>query len=218
MALCTCLDDFALEADAMAGFAERFHAGHEQLHPLLGLLVEKLRQMPEFFHSYGAAAVVAGTVQFVICTVMEKKTETMEVHPAAREYPVYKRFRTGVGEASAFCIWDKAHFPEVSTHIQMIPDASKCVCYVNDLLSFYKEELIGEKNNFIHDRARVAGTGAEHALTDTLEDAVNAVNAVQEILQGEDEKKSWESFVTGYVAFHFMTPRYKLKQLFNASD
>ena len=120
-ALCICVDDFEIDTAAVAEFAERFHGGREQLHPLLDLLAEKCRRMPEFFHSYGAASIVTNTVQYVACTLFDKEAETMEVHPAAREYPLYKRARNGIGEGYAYCIWDKVQFPDVTTHIQMIP-------------------------------------------------------------------------------------------------
>ena len=88
----------------------------------------------------------------------------------------------------------------------------------SDLLSFYKEELVGEKKNFIHDRARVMGKDLEAALMDTMEDVIDCVNRGREVLQGEKEKQAWESFVVGYAVFHFISPRYKLEELFNASD
>ena len=120
-ALCVCVDDFEMDRAAIAQFAERFHGGREQLHPLLDLLAEKCRRMHEFFHSYGAATIAANTVQFVACTLFDKEAETLEVHPVAREYPLYKRVRNGIGEGYSYCIWDKAQFPDVSTHIQVIP-------------------------------------------------------------------------------------------------
>jgi hypothetical protein len=88
----------------------------------------------------------------------------------------------------------------------------------SDLLSFYKEELVGEKKNFVHDRARVMGKDLETALMDTMEDVIDCVNRGREVLQGEKEKQAWESFLIGYVAFHFISPRYRLEELFKASD
>ncbi|EKM53584.1 uncharacterized protein PHACADRAFT_211257 [Phanerochaete carnosa HHB-10118-sp] len=217
-ALCVCVDDFDTSVDAIAEFAEGFYAGREQLHPLLDLLADNIRRMHEFFHPYGTTVIVTGTVQFVACTLVDRETKAMNLHPSARGYPLYKRFRNGLGEGYSHCIWDKIHFPDVSSYIQAMPEASAIFILVNDLCSFYKEELVGEKNNFIHDRARVTNKDPEAALMDTLEDAVDAVNRGREILQGEQERQAWESFVVGYVTFHFISPRYKLGELFGASD
>ncbi|EKM53568.1 uncharacterized protein PHACADRAFT_211244 [Phanerochaete carnosa HHB-10118-sp] len=217
-ALCICVDDFEINKDAVAAFAERFHAGQVQLHPLLDVLVGKLREMPKFFHPYGAASIVANTIQYIVCTLFDKESEGMVVHPAARDYPLYKRSRNGIGEAFTFCAFDKVHFPDVSTHIQVIPEGISYFAYVNDILSFYKETLAGEKNNFIHDRARATGKDIEGSLIDTMEDAIDLVNRARQILQGEKEKKAWESWVVGYVTFHFISPRYKLKELFHGAE
>ncbi|EKM60124.1 uncharacterized protein PHACADRAFT_251020 [Phanerochaete carnosa HHB-10118-sp] len=173
--------------------------------------------MHEFFHPYGATIIITGTVQFVACSLVDRETKAMSLHPSACGYPLYKRARNGIGEGYSYCIWDKTHFPDVSSYIQAIPEATAISLLVNDLCSFYKEELVGEKNNFVHDRACVTSKDLEATLMDTLEDAVDAVNRGREILQGEKERQAWESHVMGYVAFHFISPRYKLKELFSTS-
>nr|BCX55500.1 sesquiterpene synthase [Phanerodontia chrysosporium] len=219
-ALCIFVDDFEIETAAVEQFAERFHAGGPQLHPLLDVFAGTLRAMPRFFHAHGAAGIVANTVQYVTSTLFDKVTEEkgLEVHASARDYPLYKRARNGIGEGYGFCIFDKENFPDVSTHIQVIPEAITYLIYVNDLLSFYKEELDGETKNFIHDRARVTGKDIEAALMDSMEDVIDAVNRGRQILQGEKERKAWDSFLVGYVAFHFISPRYKLERLLSGMN
>ena len=32
-------------------------------------------------------------------------------------------------------------------------------------------------------------------------------------VEGEKERHTWERFIAGYVAFHFLSPRYRLKEL-----
>ncbi|EKM53563.1 uncharacterized protein PHACADRAFT_211240 [Phanerochaete carnosa HHB-10118-sp] len=183
-ALCVCIDDldagvegFDTGVDALAKFAERFHVGREQLHPLLDLLADNI----------------------------------------PRGYPLYKRARNGLGEGYSYCIWNKTHFPDVSSYIQSMPEAIAISVLVNDLCSFYKEELVDEKNNSIHDRACVTSKDIEATLMATLEGAVDAVNRGREILQGEKERQAWESHVVVYVVFHFMTPRYRLEEQFSTS-
>ena len=92
------------------------------------------------------------------------------------------------------------------------------VLIISDILSFYKEELANETNNFVHDRARVTGKGIKAVLQDILEEVINAVTRAREILQGEKEKETWERFLSGYVAFHFLSPRYKLETLTGSGD
>ena len=84
-------------------------------------------------------------------------------------------------------------------------------------LSFYKEELAGEINNFVHDRARVTSKEVQEVLQDILDDVIAAVARARLILQGTKEKETWERFLAGYVAFHFLSPRYKLAALTGSS-
>lgn len=83
----------------------------------------------------------------------------------------------------------------------------------SDILSFYKEELEGETSNVIHDRAMVTGKTLSEVLSDLLDESVTSVARARVILQGEKEKDTWERFIAGYVAFHFLSPRYRLKEL-----
>lgn len=83
----------------------------------------------------------------------------------------------------------------------------------SDILSFYKEELAGEQSNFVHDRANVTGKSVRQVLLDILNEVVSAVERARLILQGEQEKRTWEQFLAGYVAFHFLSPRYRLAEL-----
>lgn len=89
---------------------------------------------------------------------------------------------------------------------------SDSIC-ASDILSFYKEEIAGETNNFVHDRVRVTGKNTKAVLLDILDEAVNAVVRARMILKGGKEKETWERFLAGYVAFHFTSPRYQLATL-----
>ncbi|GJE97304.1 terpenoid synthase-like protein [Phanerochaete sordida] len=217
-AVLVAIDNFDVDAAATAEFAERFHIGQAQLHPLLDRLAGTLRRMHEFFHPHSAAIIVSDSVQCVSCMVVDKENEERGSHPASIEYLTYKRLHNGLGDGYAYCVWDKLHFPDLSAFIQAIPETSLCFVYLNDLLSFYKEEVVGERANFVHERARVTGKDVQAALMDTLNDTVDAVNRGRRILQDGPERSAWEGFLEGYVVFHFMSPRYKLKQLFESSD
>ena len=85
--------------------------------------------------------------------------------------------------------------------------------YFSDILSFYKEEMAGEKDTFVRDRANVTGKDVEAVLLDILDEVIGAVQRARDILQGDKEKQTWEKFLAGYVAFHFLSPRYKLTEL-----
>ncbi|KAJ7046420.1 hypothetical protein C8F04DRAFT_1387942 [Mycena alexandri] len=50
-----------------------------------------------------------------------------------------------------------AKHPDMSTYVQALPDIDAYLCLVNDILSFYKEDLAGKTINYLSVRAKVAG-------------------------------------------------------------
>ena len=61
----------------------------------------------------------------------------------------------------------------------------------SDILSFYKEEIAGERHNFVHDRARVTDKDAAGVLNDILDEVVGAVTRARSILRGAKEQATW---------------------------
>lgn len=98
-------------------------------------------------------------------------------------------------------------------YIQAVPELSNHILYANDVLSFYKEEIAGEQANFIHDRAAVTGRSVTDALDDTVDDAITATLAAREALRGTPEGEACEAVMAGYVRFHFLDGRYRLREL-----
>lgn len=119
--LCLCVDDLEVDSAALTEFVQRLQTGERQLHPVLTLLAEILRRTPEFYHPYAASAIVAGTVHFINCTIFDKESENMVLHPTALPFVLYKRSRNSLGEVYASYVWDKFTFPDIFTHIQVIP-------------------------------------------------------------------------------------------------
>ena len=119
--LCLCVDDLEVDTTALAEFVQRLQSGMPQLHPVLDHLAERLRRTPDFYSPYASSAIVAGTVHFTNCTLFDKESESMELHPSALPFVLYKRARNSLGEVYASYVWDKFNFPDVFTHIQILP-------------------------------------------------------------------------------------------------
>ena len=83
----------------------------------------------------------------------------------------------------------------------------------SDVLSFYKEQLEGERDNYIYNRALVTNRDVDTVLSDVIDEVVKSINAVRDILQGEEEKATWETFLKSYKAIQYVTPRYRLTEL-----
>ena len=89
----------------------------------------------------------------------------------------------------------------------------------SDLCSFYKEELARESANLVPDRAKAAGVlDVATSLQDITSELVDAVKKTRLILNGGMEKDTWEKFMTGYIAYHKISPRYRLHDLLGNSD
>jgi hypothetical protein len=47
---------------------------------------------------------------------------------------------------------------------------------------------------------------------------IASIERARTILKGDKEKEAWERLLEGYVAYHYMTPRYKLEELLSDGD
>ncbi|KAI0689741.1 isoprenoid synthase domain-containing protein [Cytidiella melzeri] len=207
------IDDFVVSDEALDGFSHRLLSGSPQKDPLLDCLVDNLRHMPDYFPSYASKGITVSTIEFIDATLYDKASLGMVLHGAALPYVNLRRMCNALGAAYGFFIWDKFSFPDVSAHIQILPEAMSYLNYGNDILSFYKEQLAGEKNNYLHSRALVTKKDVNVVLVEVVNEVVEAVDRARSVLVGEEEKKVWESFLMGYAAFHYMSPRYKLTEL-----
>lgn len=84
---------------------------------------------------------------------------------------------------------------------------------LSDVLSFYKEELAGETGNYMSDRARASGKSVQDTLQEVVEETIVIVERIRNILGEGPVRDAWESFASGWIAFHTNSPRYRLKDL-----
>ena len=83
----------------------------------------------------------------------------------------------------------------------------------SDIFSFYKEELDGERDNYVHDRAIVTGRPVAEILPLIADELVEAVDRTRILLRGDREREAWERFMSGFAAFHYFSSRYRLTEL-----
>ena len=88
---------------------------------------------------------------------------------------------------------------------------------MNDILSFYKEELAGEDDNFVHMRAGLSGNGTIAALEEICEETLTEISDVTAILAHDPEAAAvFDCYIHDHLRFHFSTTRYKLEELMTA--
>ncbi|GJE83989.1 terpenoid synthase [Phanerochaete sordida] len=212
--LAICLDDLAVPEDALVAFAPRLLAGAPQGHWVLARFVAHLGAAPRLFAPFSVAAMVSCTVQFVNSTLLDRMG-AVRLTPGSLPYVHYKRAINGVGEAFALFAWEAERFPDSSRYLQILPDLCRFMEYANDILSFYKEELAGEQDNFVHDIMAVSGLDAPQVLSDLVDAAVKTVQRARIVLQDSEELKVFESMLEGYIAFHFTVSRYRLREIYS---
>ncbi|KAJ3554930.1 hypothetical protein NM688_g2850 [Phlebia brevispora] len=216
--LATCFDDFLTDSDAMSEFSDRFRAGLPQRLPLLQYFADSLSSMSTYFLPFAARAIVNSALVYMNRNVFDKEASEMPIHEAARQYIEWKRLQNGMAEAYALFIWDKHSFSSIHSFIQAVPEVVLCVNYMNDILSFYKEELEGDVTNYIHERAKVTGRETNAVLFDVVNDTIEAVKRARDIVQGDAERAAVDAFVAGYTVFHVYSPRYRLLDLMKGSE
>jgi len=208
--LTTSIDDFDIpHADQ---FVARFTSGLPQLTPALDALADNLLHMVDFYPPYAANGIITSTLDFINATQFEKESKDFVLAEGAANYAIYTRFKNGVSQAYGLFIWDKFNHPDMHTYIQSLPDAMLCINYVNDILSFYKEELEGDYQNVVHGRATARRKDIVTELSDMVEEVIASLARCHDVLDGK-EREAWDQFMSGYLTFHYLAPRYRLQEI-----
>lgn len=137
----------------------------------------------------------------------------MKLSQHAHTYPFFLRNKTGTALAYAWMMFPKEFHPDMSEYIQVIDDLNLYIDFVNDIMSFYKECIAGETNNYISVRAKITQKSLVEALQDTVSDTLAAYERISKVLRNTNAYVPWKNFVRGYLAFHFGLKRYRLNDL-----
>jgi len=137
----------------------------------------------------------------------------MKISNAAHSWPYYFREKIGCSEAYAFMLFPTTSNLDISVYIQFVNDIAFFINLSNDVLSFYKEFLAGETNNYVSNRAHVTGKSLSDTLQDTVNDTLAAYARITKGFESTDASIAWRRFVHGSLDFHFTLKRYRLSDL-----
>ncbi|KAG6002503.1 hypothetical protein E4U54_000865 [Claviceps lovelessii] len=178
-----------------------------------------LRQdLSKHYGPFSTANIIKSCFQFLSITAVE--------HQYANGFPVtsdsfpdWLRLKTGDGETYALYLFPDALFPEqklLGHFLPAIPDLAEWFDLTNDMLSYYKERVVGsEENGYIVNRAAMLGVTEMESLevcakqVGVLYDRITAV-----LSSNKDLLAAWKCAVNGYILFHIKQPRYRLNDLF----
>ncbi|KAG8159640.1 hypothetical protein KVR01_010277 [Diaporthe batatas] len=213
--LVTYIDDDEDGNQDLAGFQTRFHKGEPQPSALLACVAESLQGMSTHFEPLVANFIVLSSLQFVNATLLERRGEFTGLQHCkeASRWPGYIRDKSGVPEAYAYFIFPGDQCPDIGAYMQGIPDMMTYINYANDVLSFHKETLAGETDNYINTRAVCEQREPVAMLETVIDETIAANSRVVRLLNTRLDpmcSRKWDEFLNGYILFHITAKRYNL--------
>ncbi|KAI1178557.1 isoprenoid synthase domain-containing protein [Nemania sp. FL0916] len=197
-------------------FIAHFQSGRKQDTHLAQAWAGHLRMCDKYYSPVVAGLIVTSSLNFTIINVVEgSELPKMSRTTGGTHWPYYLRDKDGISEAYVWMTFPKESYPEVSSYMEAVPDMNKYISFTNDILSFYKEEKAGEKNNYLHSRAFYEGKDVYTVFRDVMQETVEAHRRIQVVLQGrEPYAQAWHAHAMGFVAMHkTQNERYHLREL-----
>ncbi|KAG1782231.1 isoprenoid synthase domain-containing protein [Suillus placidus] len=210
------LDDMANDREVSTTgidlFNERFMRCSPQEDSVLDAFAELLRETPKHFQRITSNIIVTSILNAVTAFLLEQETEGMTLSRVAHNFPTFCRIMSGAADSYALFA-----FPPdlaVKHYIQSLPEMTVFVNNMNDILSFYKEELSGESVNRVSLLATCQGTSKYHVLSQLADATVDAHQNILKIIESNEAAlNAYKNFSSGFVYFHTTLKRYKLSDL-----
>ncbi|KUI62057.1 Trichodiene synthase [Cytospora mali] len=209
------VDDVAVKED-LEKFPQRFVARERQPNLALQGFADTLLSTYEIWDAVTANGIVTASLGFVNCNALERHAGFQGIVPTAggRRWPDYFRDSSGVPEAYAFFTYPTEKYPDISMYFEALPDMCTIINLGNDVLSFYKEEVAGEKKNYIHQRATYENRDAIAVVESVAKEVIEASKRIDLVLEGRGRyKQAWTNQLHGALHMHTCTGRYRLNEL-----
>jgi len=175
-----------------------------------------LRETNLHYQGIQANVILTSTFSFITSIILDFETKGMPVSSHSKSYTTFLRTMSGICESYAMFTFP----PEIpiKSYVKATPDLCLCINYLNDVLSFYKEELVGENGNYVSLEASQRGQEKIPVLRELARDVSLCVSRVESILEGtssSEAKAAFQCFKSGYVSLHIsLDSRYHLNDLF----
>ncbi|OSD07402.1 terpenoid synthase [Trametes coccinea BRFM310] len=205
------------KVDALGQVGRWLAAREEVSDPILKRMVAKFDEMYEYFPALSADLINANIVEGIIGRHIECVTSNtgMVVGSGATLYATSLRLKTGIGAAFALFNFPKGwRHPDDYYYLQVSPAIEHNICAINDILSFYKETLEGETDNYVHTRAAAESKEPLTVVRELVEETLDNIHNI-ELLTAADEQLAMicRGHLMGYVEFNLRAKRYRLQEL-----
>ena len=115
-------DSVGVDAQALQEFVPRICHGKPQLHPILTHLLECADMITQQLPNYTANTIHSGLMAFVNEELSGRDDGyQIALKPDACTYIEYSRYKNGLPEPFAACIWPMSMCPDVNEYIQAFP-------------------------------------------------------------------------------------------------
>jgi len=203
-------------------FQHRFMRGIPQLDPVLDAFADVLNSLSASYPPLQANLILSAAFDFVSASCMEpqlaqansSKNGRTSSPLGATRFPNFLRERTGLGIPGALMLFSPSQPIDFLDCFRALADMNFWIAAVNDLLSFYKEELAGETATFIHTRAAAEGRTPLDVLAAISDELCTASHNIAQTLEADPKAvEVWRMFEYGVVAWHLENERYRLREL-----
>ncbi|KAL4268873.1 trichodiene synthase family protein [Pleurotus pulmonarius] len=127
-------------------------------------------------------------------------------------FPAYVRNMSGNGEPYVMFMFPRDM--DFKVYAQAIPTLALAIDYLNDVMSFYKEELAGETNNYVSLMAKHCGAAKLDILQRVADQVVSWLSTAETLLStSQPAREALRHFSQGYVDYHTSASRYQLREL-----
>ncbi|KAJ5937102.1 hypothetical protein N7466_003552 [Penicillium verhagenii] len=174
----------------------------------------------KLYGPYSTGVITKGLIDLMLGSTVESMFATGLKLPPRLGQRASKliRDKTGAGEVYAHFLFPEhlaAENEHLPNYIPFIACMLDIIDDVNDILSFFKESVVGtEMNTNIMNRARTSCCEPHHVLEQICKETVETMDAVRnEIGEKGVVGKLWRDFINGYIMWHICEDRYRLKEI-----
>ncbi|KAF4601352.1 terpene cyclase [Pleurotus pulmonarius] len=190
-------DVYTDQPDVVNTFNHNFVTRQPQQTAVLRALDKLLGETSKYFDAVQANLITSSTLNFMTSIAIEHAVNKLNITAGADKFPQFLRGLSGI--SCAYCLFIFPKDVHLNTYIQAMPSMMDYINHMNDVLSFYKEEVNGEDNNYISILSKHRGVPK----TETLEQLANLVassyEAASNILRASGAAHTaWARFAQGH--------------------
>ncbi|KAF9062372.1 hypothetical protein BDP27DRAFT_1428001 [Rhodocollybia butyracea] len=211
-----CVDDYCFEANSVEEYGSCLAAGRPQLEKGLSDLASLSAELSDMYGPVTGDLLRLSNQAYVMGTHLEREMcglhATWDVNHNAPLFPAVMRSMT-----SAATSWYLLSFPcdvPATQYLQGLPDGI-CVHYTTaDIMSYYKEAIVGEFNH-VEQMAQFHNMTGPDMLGELVKNVRMNHERVIKVLSASDPSgklvSCYKTAVVGFTVFQALHPRYKLK-------